>query len=364
MGGVVRSALQAGVQSSAADAVRRAIDEGRMSSVGEAVRAASLPALVAGAFRMRSPDGPVQTVKDTVRNRNIREFIKEGGAVVPSDIEPSLTNRVLDTVGNRANVARKALLMNDATAVKMAKREIGIPADREITSDSVSDAFASAAKKFYEPVASISAQAADAIKQRSLAKTRLGNARAVLSDPTNKTPANVQELADAELAMQKADADLATAAGPAGLKSIQDGDTLWAKINDVWDATNKGTGSLDPSKIGRTYNETEKLSGDLEKIGAFNKAAGSAVSREASNVPQGWIGRLSPTFGAGVGFSAGGVPGMILGGAAPVAAEEIARRYQLSRARQSRLAQPTITRAPGQGDELLARVARAIGLEN
>ena len=92
----------------------------------------------------------------------------------------------------------------------------------------------------------------------------------------------------------------------------------------------------------------------------IDQAVGGRISKELTKIESPISGRLFSGLAGGAGYAAGGVPGAAAGALAPLAVEEVLRRYQLSNRVQSALAQPKITYKPSTNDALFSRIAALV----
>lgn len=329
-----------------------------MPGIIDLLRSGGIPAALGAILGAHGSTGSIENIKDSVRNKNIRNFIKEGGKVPPSMVEPSLVNQAADWAGNKANIAREAAVANEATGTRLAKADAGIPQSSDITKSSIDESLKKIGEKYYKPIADAGPDAAAALEKYKQTKDEIVGAKKALDTSFDNNRASRKqlsdELKDAQEAHDKAISDLKDIIGDRGMEWLYDGEKQYAKAVDVLESSNLDSGSIDPSKL----NKRDNLSGNLATVAAFNGAVGNGVSKEATKIQSPIVGRLFSGIGGGIGFKAGGYPGLVAGVAAPVIAENLIRKAQLSKAVQSRLAQPRVTYNPSVNDGIAAFFAQ------
>ena len=350
VGGMALNAARFAAGNAAGIAAERVIDEGSMPSLVDTAGAVGAGVIGGGAAKALKNPAIKDTVRDSVRNQNIRAFIAEGGKVPPSMVDASGGNKVLDFVANRANIARDAAAANDAVTVKLAKRSIGIPESEDITEVTLEAAKDRVRQAYYKPVEAVAPAELTAYQEAGKSY-----ADAAAAKKQTRTAAARIERDAAKANLSDASAKLESVIGGPGMARVREGDTAYAKIMDVERAANTKSGSIDPTNLRRVDDKTGKLTGDLETIANFNGAVGPSISKEATRIQAPFISRLFTGLGATTGYAAGGVPGAVAGVMAPDLLETGARNFQLSRAVQSRLAQPKVT-AGYQPDSIMAEV--------
>lgn len=400
---IAREAIKQGAAGLASASVQKAVDEGKLLTGKEALLATAVPAAVGGAAQKVLAGAPeaISAVRKALagRSKELRTF-EQGSAkglkVVPSDLDPSFTTTQLESVGGKAAVNQRTQLANQDAANNMAKQELRIAADAEITPTALK-AIREEEGKVYEQVDKMAEKA-----RKDLEKLEQARAKALtISDPAEraveeakfnkkygKKEAALREQAAASLEdLRKTRGDMQKmwdnyyASGGKNVDAQQGAIALKAQaeaLEDAIDATLRKVGRADLAdrivparqRIAQTYNVEEMLnpgnfnvdpdvalrmlkrgvplSGNLKLLAEF-KAAFPNSLREASKVSSPDVSLLGTAaqgvLGGAVGLGTGSLPGAVIGAAAVPLARKGAREYLLSPGAQRRAYEAALPKA-------------------
>lgn len=400
---IAREALKQGAAGLASASVQKAVDEGKLLTGKEALLATAVPTAVGGAAQKVLSGAPeaISAVRKAFagRSKELRTF-EQGSAkglkVVPSDLDPSFTTTQLESVGGKAAVSQRTQLGNQDAANNMAKQELRIAADAEITPTALK-AIREEESKVYEQVDKMAEKA-----RKDLEKLEQARAKALtISDPAEraveeakfnkkygKKEAALREQAAASLEdlrktrgdMQKmwdnyyasggknVDAQQGAIALKAQAEALEDAiDTTLRKVGradladrivparqriaqtyNVEEMLNPGNFNVDPDVALRMLKRGVPLSGNLKLLAEF-KAAFPNSLREASKVSSPDVSLLGTAaqgvLGGAVGLGTGSLPGAVIGAAAVPLARKGAREYLLSPGAQRRAYEAALPKA-------------------
>ncbi len=321
----------------------------------------------------------------------IKQFREDGFVMPPSQINPSIKNTTVESVGGKAATADSASMKNQknfnriaAEDITNAANDVGITVPKDkVLSDSALGGILIEAGKFYQKVKDhremivadntylngvknlagdfqeAAAQFPDIVKNpqiesliKGLQVTEMTPTAAVQLSKTlrKKSTANLKSFNDQEkidlgyaqrtaanLVEDLVASNLNTSGNAQLANDWSSARTLIAKVHDVKSVLTE-RGNVDAVALARLQDKGKPLGGGLEKIAnfasAFGKAArtpekiGSPVSKSQAIA--------SALLGTVGGFSTGG-PGAALG-ALPLVAPPLARAYLLSDRTQNRMA--------------------------
>lgn len=279
---------------------------------------------------------------------------KAGFKVPPAQVNPSMTNRVVESTGGKAATAQEASAVNQDVAYAIAQREAGLKPNESINLDTLK----AARDRLSQPYRDIAALPSEGVLSqppfkspaetlKSLQETR-GEAKKLWEYYSrSKLPSALDEAKAASAKADQLEAALeaqATAAGrPELAQALREARQALAK-NFTVERAMRGS-SFDPSALARLESRgNTPLSGDLETIMRMYRDFPKAM-----NPPQigGSVGvnQLLPLLGGGAGAAAGvpfGPGGAAMGSAAGVVLGQtvppIARALALSGPYQSMMA--------------------------
>ena len=321
--------------------------------------------------QMLQSSAPVAT-----NQANLLAARANGYVVPPSQVDPSVKNRLMEGLAGKLTTAQNASAKNASITNGLAAQELGLAKGTQITPD-VLTSIRQTAGQAYEAVASTGqitttptySKALDALVSKAKqASSGFPNAKA------NPLIAEIESLrstgfdassAVAKISELRANADVAYRAGDnelgkalkGGAKALEDAiDThlqqigapadmlngfrdarqLIAKTYTVQKALNPATGTVNAQKLGSQLAAGKPLSGGMRDAAMFAQAFPKAAQplERMGSLPQ-----ISPLdFVAGGGLAAGLGNPMLL--AAPLA-RPVARNYLLSNFAQNRLGAPS-----------------------
>lgn len=323
-----------------------------------------------------APANFVKPAQDLVRQNTLAGSKSAGYVVPPATTNPSLGNRVMESIGGKIATAQDAAAKNQNVTNTLAKRAVGLSEDAPLTAESLSalrkeagDAYAALRKVGQVSLDEQSTKALDAVASKfsgSKLKEALGGG--------NEIPKIVQAIKDEPLTGDTAvdaidllrnSASKAYASGDKGLgkaykslsetienlmernlsgdalKSFKDARQLIAKTYSIEGALNPSTGNVAATKLASQLSKGKPLSGDLLTAAKF----GQAFPRAAQSInDSGAVRNTDVIMGAGT-SAVSGQPGWLL---YPFARQGM-RNFLLSPGGQS-LAFPQAPRAmPPQG---------------
>lgn len=375
-------------------AVSAGLVDPQAAGVGAAVGAALPPGIAiagkAGNMLGRAISGP-QVAPETAAA--VQQAQQAGYVIPPTQVKPSLMNRLLEGTAGKVSTAQNASVKNQAVTNRLVAEEVGLPAGEPITTEAL-DKVRSEAGKAYGEIAKLGkldlgrATAPPGVRvvvnTAGEGKSRFVNAPDVIDawkqanhDATDyyrayARDANPETLAKAKAAAAQAKqideflmgalervkgaqpdkliADLAAGrkttdqfvsetlkratANDLG-QSLKDARVRIAKTYSAEAALDKTTGNIDAKKLAQMLQKDKPLSGGIRAAGEFGGAfpKASQMPEKMGSLPQ-----FSPldVFGAG---ALGAVSGNPLALTLPLL-RPAARAAALSPAVQNRLAQP------------------------
>lgn len=311
--------------------------------------------------------------------RKAAEAGQEAGYVVPpSQVEPSLKNRLLEGVAGKISVAQNASIRNQTVSNSLAKRALGLADDADLSIDALEGLRRNAASA-YNPVAAAGVVTPGKAYDTALNQALSGFKSQANSFPGAKVPEVVRDIEalrtpqfDAGDALNmirsmRESADRAYRAGenlsgkayrqgaaaledalethleslgqPAAdiLKNYRDARQLIAKSYSVQNALNPVTGTVNAVKLGSELAKGKPLTGELRQAAEFANAFPKAAQtpERMGSLPQ-----TSPLDWAAA-TSLGAVTGAGAAAAAGLAARPLARAAALSGPIQRSLAADT-----------------------
>lgn len=309
-----------------------AIEKGSMM-VGEAAVGGRLPIPQSSA---QVPAG--FTPQNTVRANTLKDAQQAGLVVPPASSNPSMMNRLLESVGGKAATQQDASMRNQAVANQLANRALGRPEGAALTEDALQALRDNVVEQAYKPVRGIGTLRLDTTFEKALdattatvdkvakqypklANTQLSETiqslktKAIDSDTAVDTIALLRERATD--AYRKGDSEAGKAyrqvakafedaierslerRGKDAAKTLTDfraGRQLIAKSHSVQDAVNEGTGNVSIKKLSQQLAKGKPLSGELETLGRF----GQAFPKAAQEITDSPVNHLDVLLSGGV----------------------------------------------------------------
>jgi hypothetical protein len=325
-------------------------------------------ALYGGAFGAATPTiGKVLNyVGDVIRGpqastgvqQAAQDVVQSGYTLPPTQVKPSLLNRVIEGIAGKATTAQNASFINQQVTNKLAARSLGLPDDAVITPETLQNIRSNAGQayenlrlsgrlktspKFIEALDNIGPY-----KDAKIAAKDFGDAKdnAVIevidslkkpSFDVNSAVSKINTLrTDANKAFKAGDTALYQANRQASevlentienylanskqtdlLTKFRDARQTIAKTYSVEDALNPKTGTVDAKKLAAQLRGKKPLSGELKQIGEFG-----AAFPKAAQAPEGMgsLTQISPldyfaTAGLGAaGASTGSLENTLMAG--------------------------------------------------
>lgn len=242
-----------------------------------------------------------------------------GYVVSPSSVNPSWLNHRLESIAGKAAVGQEAAQRNQEITTLLAKRELGLPADANITEQTL-NLFRAQQGKPYAEIAKLSPEADNALDALKQARF-MGNKYHVFSERSGDPAAylKAEELKKTAGMIEKQLENIASQHGrPDLVQQLPAARTAIAKSYDIEHALNLGDSNVSAAVIGRKFDKVgEKgMTGELATIGKMAQAFPS-VMREGSRVPapgvSGTDAASSALLGT-LGYGAGGPAGVLAAG--------------------------------------------------
>lgn len=299
----------------------------------------------------QAPKGIQEAAKDVVQS---------GYTLPPTQVKPSLLNRVIEGIAGKTTTAQNASFINQQVTNKLAAKSLGLPEDTVITPEMLQNIRSNAGQAYenlrlsgrvktspkfiqaldnIEPYkdAKIAAKDFDAPEQNPV--IQVIDSLKKPSFDVNSAVSKINTLRlDAKKAFDNRDTALYRANREASevlentienflantkqtdlLQKFREARQTIAKTYSIEDALNPKTGTVDAKKLASQLRDKKPLTGELKQIGEFG-----AAFPKAAQAPEGMgsLTQISPldylaTIGlTGVGASTGSVENALLAGAA------------------------------------------------
>jgi hypothetical protein len=273
-----------------------------------------------GSLLRGKPASPIMT-------ENVRAGQEAGYVVPPTQVKPSVLNRMLEGVAGKLTTAQNASFANQEVTNKLAARALGLP-EGEVLTPELLNSIRTKAGQAYEnlrlsgrinPDLTFTKQLDDIVKDFRMAendfkraaprpevdlieslKTRSFDANSAVSkivelrkdankaygrddfsmgDTYKKAAGALEDAIEKHLA-KIGDADK--------LQKFRDARQLIAKTYTVGDALNPATGTINAQKLGSALKNNEPLTGELKDIAKFNLAFPKATqtTEKMGSLPQ------------------------------------------------------------------------------
>jgi len=287
----VKNVGKAGAGAYAAEQARSLIDEGKLSERAGATAglAAGLTGIapvlgsVAGKITNNVSPEEAARVAEAMLNNDAKDRVlaamqARGAAVVPSSVNPSIKNRVLESIAGIQNVEAGVARANQPLFNKIAREEASIPANKPINADTLEAARNEIGKPYREVAAN--AGGGDALDRWRSANTKLKIAEGKM-DGGNFTVerGKAVDLAEKELADASAELDKIASSNPELADAIREAKVKFGKNYDVQKAVLSGTDEVRPSILSALLEQRGEagLTGGLRDIAQLNNAFGRST---------------------------------------------------------------------------------------
>jgi len=272
--------------------------------VESALAGSRLPAPQAA---QQAPSGFVKPGYDMVRQQTLANAQKAGYVVPPATTNPTLGNKLMESLGGKMATAQDAAVRNQDVTNTLAKRALGLSEDAPLTQDALTS-LRSEAGDAYKTLRQVGSVALDAPATQTLDSVAAKFAGSKLKDALgdgNNIPKIVQALKDEPLNGNSAvdaidilrgSANKAYLAGDKelgkgyrevssaienlmernlsgdALQQFKDARQLIAKSYSVESAFNPSTGNVVATKLAAQLAKNKPLSGDLKLAAQFGQA--------------------------------------------------------------------------------------------
>lgn len=258
---------------------------------------------------------------------NVKAGQEAGYVVPPTQVKPSLLNRVMEGTAGKLTTAQNASFANQEVTNKLASKALGLP-ENEVLTPEVLNSVRNKAGNAYEnlrlsgritPDASYTNQLDDLVKDFRMAESDFAKSKLrpevdlveslkSKSFDANSAVSKIIELRkDANKAYGNSDksmgdtykgaadvlenaieAHLAKIGEVGKLQKFRDARQLIAKTYTVGDALNPATGTVDAQKLAVALKTGEPLTGELKQIGRFGNAFPNATktTERMGSLPQ------------------------------------------------------------------------------
>lgn len=209
-----------------------------------------------------------------VRAATLKAAQAEGYVVPPSEMGSGQVERLVESIGGRADIARQASMKNQQVTNMIARREAGLAENEPLTEATLKEARNRIAEP-YRQIADISPKASaalEALKQARAEAKIYWQHYGRSAEPASLKKAEAMDL-KAE-ALETKISKLAGELAPDLMPALKEARVQLAKNYDVEKALNLGSGDVDARVIGRILDKkgTDAVTGGLQTIGKFAKA--------------------------------------------------------------------------------------------
>ena len=290
----------------------------------------------------RQAASQAQQSQNAVRDETLRRGREAGYVVPPSAVNPTATNRIIESIGGKAAVGQQAAAGNAPVTDALARRVGGLTDTDPLSVEALRAARQRMAEP-YRQTAALSQQAADDLA--ALQQARFDSKQAWKEYNRQGARSAYNDAAAADQRVAQLTTALENHANQAGrpelVQALQQARQDIARNHLVQESVNRGAGHADPAVFGKALDRGVPLTGDAQTIGRMHQAFPQFMKDTSGQQAPGTnqlLGVLSGGLGAG-GYAAGGLPG-IAAGALPFLLPPVARNAALSRAGQSLLGTP------------------------
>ncbi len=292
----------------------------------------------------RQAEEAAKQSRNAVADETLRMGREAGYKLPPSAVNDSFIARRLEGVGGKAAVGQDFSLKNIGVTDTLGRQAAGISPEQALSVQNIRNARVGPLAQPYRDVAALSPRAAadlEAMKQAQYDAKLQHKFYGRSGNPEALTAAKTAETNKARL-YQNLVAEANTAGKPELIPALEEAKKRIAQNRLIQEAVNRGSGSIDPSVIGRAYDNGAPLSGPLETIARMQQAYPQYM-REAAKVPTPGVSKseaLASALLATTGATAAG-PFGALAGVAPFVAPPVARSILRSNPVQEAVMTPT-----------------------
>lgn len=279
-----------------------------------------------------------QPLNDTIKNS-----VDAGYVIPPATVNPTMTNRVLESVSGKMATQQLASVKNAEVTDGLVRQSLGLPADAPLSVGTL-EKIRDTASLPYKQVASLNPQAAadlEALKQARNDAQGWFNAYNRSASPADLAKAREAQALSTQLETSLENA-AQTANHPELIPALRDARVQIAKTYTVQRALNPATGQVDTRVLARMFQKGKPLSDGLDTVGQFASAF-PTVSRPPTSFgsPDAHNLKSIASLTAAVGGGASMGPMGALAGVVPFVAPPAARSIMFSGPVQRGLVQQT-----------------------
>lgn len=263
--------------------------------------------------------------RNLVRDTSINQAKDAGYVFPPSAVGSSgFFNNLLESIGGKAALKQESVKSNQPVTNRLAVADAGLPENTAMTPEILANRRNVIAQPYREARA-IDPAVNQMVDDLQTARADFRDYRRAYNGPTGR-PADRVAMQQAEARVtaleQQIEAAAVNSGNPGLAQRIRDARPQIAKLHDIEEALNRGTGDVSAPRIGAEYAGGAPLTGNLATIGrtqnALRQFMGEDVATPAPGVnnlgpmASAALGMQGAAHGAGTGILAGGLP--FLGG--------------------------------------------------
>ncbi len=275
------------------------------------------------------------------KNETIERALKAGYIIPPASVDPTMKNRVLESVSGKLATQQLASTRNAEVTAALLRKGLGMADDAPLNRGSL-ESLRKTAGTAYKEVADLSPNAAadlEALKQARNDAQGWFKAYNRSASPDDLAKAK-QFRATAESLEQALEGYAQAANRPELIPALRDARKQIAKTYTVERGLNDASGSVDARVLGRLYEKGAPLTDELETVGRFASAF-PTVSKTAQQIgsPDAHNLRSMAALLMGGGGAAAAGPAGLAAAAVPFVAPPLARKAMFSKGAQQALIQ-------------------------
>lgn len=275
------------------------------------------------------------------KNETIERALKAGYIIPPASVDPTMKNRVLESVSGKLATQQLASTRNAEVTADLLRKGLGMADDAPLNRGSL-ESLRKTAGTAYKEVADLSPNAAadlEALKQARNDAQGWFKAYNRSASPDDLAKAK-QFRATAESLEQALEGYAQAANRPELIPALRDARKQIAKTYTVERGLNDASGSVDARVLGRLYEKGTPLTDELETVGRFASAF-PTVSKTAQQIgsPDAHNLRSMAALLMGGGGAAAAGPAGLAAAAVPFVAPPLARKAMFSKGAQQALIQ-------------------------
>lgn len=300
----------------------------------------------------------VEKSQNSVRDATLKGAQDAGYVFPPSQVNPTVANRVAEGFAGKLTTAQNASFKNQSTTNRIFRQELGIPDELPLTKEALIGVRSAASAKGYEPIKQFGTIQADKEYAKALeniagkydashggmASLRNPEVEQLLSDASktqlssenivsflrnlreqgfaNKgigAKAKEKQLGDTQIKIANAledllESNLKQAGQPELLQNFRAARRLIAKSFTAEKALNESTGNIDAAKVGAMFTKGKPLDAGMKTVGKTAAAFPAAMKEVKTSLPQ-----MSPLDWASSIIAGGATGGNLAAMAAPFA---------------------------------------------